>query len=180
MRPHISNETGKIGHKIGRLFGDTKVMAKKESAGILLYRLTATGPEVFLVHPGGPFWKNRDKGSWTIPKGEFAAPEEPLAAAIREFREETGFTASGPFHPLLPVRQKSGKRVHAWAAIGDLVPALVKSNSFSMEWPPKSGRKLSFPEVDKGNWFPMNLARKKILAAQIPLLDELEPIVKKG
>jgi predicted NUDIX family NTP pyrophosphohydrolase len=154
-------------------------MAKKESAGILLYRLTAKWPEVFLAHPGGPFWKNRDLGIWTIPKGEFTSPEEPLAAAIREFREETGFTPVPPFLPLTAIRQKSGKRVYAWAAAGDLVPALIRSNTFSMEWPPRSGRKLTFPEVDKGNWFPMDMAREKIIAAQIPFLDELETLVRK-
>jgi predicted NUDIX family NTP pyrophosphohydrolase len=153
-------------------------MAKKESAGILLYRLIQKEPEVFLVHPGGPFWKNKDAGIWTIPKGEFTAPEEPLAAAIREFREETGFKPVAPFHPLAPIRQRSGKRVHAWAAAGDLVPALIRSNTFSMEWPPKSGRKLTFPEVDRGNWYSMGMARKKIIAAQIPFLDELEALVR--
>jgi predicted NUDIX family NTP pyrophosphohydrolase len=151
---------------------------KKESAGILLYRLVRTDLEVFLVHPGGPFWKNKDLGSWSIPKGEFLAPEEPLEAAIREFREETGFTPAAPFLSLTPIRQKSGKRVHAWAAAGDLVPALVKSNTFSMKWPPRSGRKISFPEVDKGDWFPIAEARNKILAAQIPLLDELASRIK--
>jgi predicted NUDIX family NTP pyrophosphohydrolase len=152
---------------------------KKESAGILLYRLVGSDLEVFLVHPGGPFWKNKDLGSWTIPKGEFTAPEDPLAAAIREFKEETSFTPAAPFFSLTPIRQKSGKRVHAWAAVGDLVPALVKSNTFSMKWPPRTGRKISFPEVDKGNWFSMAEARNKILAAQIPFLDELASRIEK-
>ena len=152
-------------------------MAKKESAGILLYRLSSMELEVFLAHPGGPFWRNRDAGIWTIPKGEFTVPEEPLAAAIREFQEETGFTPLAPFLPLATIRQKSGKCVHAWAAAGDLVPALIRSNTFSMEWPPKSGRKLIFPEVDRGNWFTLDAARKKIIPAQIPFLDELETLV---
>jgi predicted NUDIX family NTP pyrophosphohydrolase len=149
-------------------------MAKKKSAGILLYRVTETGKEVFLVHPGGPFWKKKDKASWTIPKGEFNDDEEPLAAAIREFREETGFNPTGPFIPLTSIRQKAGKQVYAWASEGDLVPALMRSNTVTLEWPPGSGKKLTFPEVDKGAWFNFAIARKKINSAQLSFLDELE------
>jgi len=148
-------------------------MAKKQSAGILLYRRTDTGLEVFLVHPGGPFWKKKDTASWTIPKGEFAAEEEALKAAIREFKEETGFTPAGPFIPLASIRQKAGKEVHAWACAGDLVPALVRSNTVTLEWPPRSGRKLTFPEVDKGDWFTVDKARQKINPAQEAFLDTL-------
>jgi predicted NUDIX family NTP pyrophosphohydrolase len=148
-------------------------MKSKQSAGILMYRLTTAGVEVFLVHPGGPFWKKKDKAAWTIPKGEFTDEEEALTAAVREFREETGFTPVGPFIPLKPVRQKAGKQVYAWAAVGDIVPALVRSNSVTLEWPPRSGRKLTFPEVDKGNWFTLSLAREKMNPAQTAFLDEL-------
>lgn len=148
-------------------------MAKKQSAGILLYRLKDTGLEVFLVHPGGPFWKKKDAASWTIPKGEFTDDEEALDAAIREFREETSFLPSGPFLPLDPIRQKAGKIVYAWAAAGDLVPALMKSNTVSLEWPPRSGKKIKFPEVDRGEWFGLAAARQKINPAQEPFLDQL-------
>jgi predicted NUDIX family NTP pyrophosphohydrolase len=151
-------------------------MAKKKSAGILLYRFTESGKEVFLVHPGGPFWKKKDKASWTIPKGEFNDEEEALFAAIREFREETGFKPAGPFIPLTSIRQKAGKQVHAWAAEGDLVPALMRSNTVTLEWPPRSGKKLTFPEVDKGAWFNLSIARKKINSAQLSFLDELESV----
>jgi len=151
-------------------------MAKKKSAGILLYRITGGGKEVFLVHPGGPFWKKKDKASWTIPKGEFNDEEEALSAAIREFREETGFTPMGPFIPLSSIRQKAGKHVYAWAAEGDLVPALMRSNTVTLEWPPRSGKKLIFPEVDKGAWFNIGIARKKINSAQLSFLDELESV----
>jgi predicted NUDIX family NTP pyrophosphohydrolase len=155
-------------------------MTKKKSAGVLLYRLTGTGLEVFLVHPGGPFWKKKDAASWTIPKGEFTDEEEALSAALREFREETGFTPAGPFIPLTPIRQKAGKLVHAWAAAGDLVPALVRSNTVTLEWPPRSGRKLSFPEVDKGEWFTLPIAREKINPAQSAFLDELMEIIEES
>jgi predicted NUDIX family NTP pyrophosphohydrolase len=151
-------------------------MAKKQSAGILLYRLKDTGLEVFLVHPGGPFWRKRDAASWTIPKGEFTDKEQALEAAIREFREETGFTPTGPFAPLEPIRQKAGKTVYAWAAVGDLVPSLMKSNTVTLEWPPRSGRKLRFPEVDRGEWFNLSTARQKINPAQAAFLDQLATI----
>lgn len=151
-------------------------MARRQSAGILLYRLKNGGLEVFLVHPGGPFWKKKDAASWTIPKGEFTDEEEALAAAIREFREETSFTPVGPFIPLTPVTQKGGKRVYAWTAVGDIVPALVKSNLVTIEWPPKSGKKIHFPEVDTGDWFPLEKAYEKINPAQAAFLDELKTL----
>jgi len=181
-------------------------MTMKQSAGILLYRLTtppakAPGPyhpaptrgaaaphnyapttrplvpEVFLVHPGGPFWKNKDAGAWTIPKGEFTADEPPLDAAIREFREETGIHLTGHFIPLTPIRQKGGKRVYAWAIAGDLDPADLVSNTFELQWPPGSGRMKTFPEVDRGAWYPPDAARAIINPAQIAFLDELAALL---
>ena len=149
-------------------------MTSRQSAGILLYRWTTGTLEVFLVHPGGPFWKNKDAGSWTIPKGEFENEEPALDAAIREFREETGFTLKGHFQPLSPIRQKGGKRVFAWALAGDLDPAKISSNTFELEWPRHSGRQQTFPEVDKGGWFTLTAARDIINPAQIALLEELE------
>jgi len=136
----------------------------KSSAGLLLYRLPL---EVFLVHPGGPFWANKDEGSWSIPKGEFEPSEDPLAAARREFTEETGFTASGAFKRLTPLKQKSGKIVHAWAVKGEADPARVRSNSFVFK-----GRE--YPEVDRAGWFGLAEARKKILPGQLGFLAELE------
>ena len=147
--------------------------SKKQSAGILLYRIAATKTEFFLVHPGGPYWKNKHNESWTIPKGEFGEAEEPLKAAIREFKEETGTAPKGPFLPLTPVEQKSGKLIHAWAAAGDIDPTKMTSNTFDMEWPPRSGKKMSFPEVDKGGWFDLATATRLINPAQAVLLDEL-------
>jgi predicted NUDIX family NTP pyrophosphohydrolase len=152
-------------------------MTSKQSAGILLYRWKSGTLEVFLVHPGGPFWKNKDAGSWTIPKGEFENEEPALDAAIREFREETGFTLKGHFQPLSPVRQKGGKRIFAWALPGDLDPAKISSNTFELEWPRHSGRQQTFPEVDKGGWFTLTAARLIINPAQIALLEELEETV---
>jgi predicted NUDIX family NTP pyrophosphohydrolase len=148
----------------------------RRSAGILLYRHRAGGLEVLLVHPGGPFWRNRDEGAWSIPKGEFDDHEDALAAARREFAEETGTAIDGEFVALAPHRQRSGKTVHAWAVEGDLDAAAVRSNSFSMEWPPKSGRTAEFPEVDRAAWFPIAEARKKLLPGQLPFLDQLEAI----
>lgn len=146
----------------------------KRSAGLLLYRSRECGPEVFLVHPGGPFWKNKDEGSWSIPKGEFEEDEKPLEAAKREFQEETGFPATGEFLQLEPVRQPGGKIVHAWAQESDLDAAAVKSNSFSMEWPRGSGRMAQFPEIDRAAWFSVETAKRKILKGQLPLLEQLE------
>lgn len=149
-------------------------MAKgRRSAGILLHRRREERLEVLLVHPGGPFWANRDEGAWTIPKGEYDEGEDALDAARREFTEETGFAVEGPFRELAPVRQRSGKVVRAWAVEGDCDVAAIRSNTFSMEWPPRSGRTAEFPEVDRGQWFTLDEARAKILPAQLPLLEEL-------
>jgi len=149
----------------------------KKSAGLLLYRNVRGSMEVFLVHPGGPFWAKKDDGAWSIPKGEFDEGEEPLDAAKREFREETGLVAEGEFQPLKPVRQRSGKIVYAWAVHLDLNAAAVTSNTFSMEWPRGSGRMQEFPEIDRADWFNIDLARRKILKGQLGLLDQLEQAV---
>jgi predicted NUDIX family NTP pyrophosphohydrolase len=152
-------------------------MTSKQSAGVLLYRFQKDTVEVFLVHPGGPFWSKKDAGVWTIPKGEFSNDEPALDAAVREFREETGHSLKGPFQPLSPVRQKGGKRVFAWAAPGDLDPKKIVSNTFDIEWPRHSGKQQTFPEVDKGGWFSLADARRIINPAQIALLEELEETV---
>jgi predicted NUDIX family NTP pyrophosphohydrolase len=147
-------------------------MAKKNSAGILLYRRREE-LEVFLVHPGGPFWTKKDLGAWSLPKGELEEVEDPLASAIREFTEETSFPIAGEFHPLKSLRQPSGKTIHAWAIEGDCDPAQLRSNLFSMEWPPKSGTLCDFPEVDRAAWFVIAEAREKIIRGQAPFLDQL-------
>jgi predicted NUDIX family NTP pyrophosphohydrolase len=145
----------------------------KRSAGLLMYRRLKGDLEVFLVHPGGPLWANKDEGAWTIPKGEYKGNEEPLEAARREFREETGFTAAGEFLHLGSVRQKSGKIVTAWAFEGDCEPAHLSSNTCEIEWPPRSGRLLEIPEVDRGQWFSGSAARRYLRREQEPLLDAL-------
>ena len=147
----------------------------KISAGLLLYRVKNGPLEFLLVHPGGPFWKNKDDGAWTIPKGEIGDNEEqPLAAAVREFEEELGFKPGGPFIELTPIKQKAGKMVHAWAFEGDCDPSQFKSNTFSMEWPPRSGKQAEFPEIDRAQFFNVESAKTKINPAQIPLLEELQ------
>ncbi len=151
----------------------------KQSAGLLVYRFREGQPEVFLVHPGGPFWAKKDAGAWSIPKGEFMDEENSLSAAKREFAEETGFGMDGAFEPLKPVRQAGGKTVHAWAVQGDVDAAAIRSNLFEMEWPPRSGQRASFPEVDRAAWFGIDQAREKILKGQLPLLDELEQLLSK-
>ncbi len=138
-----------------------------QSAGLLLYR----GPEVFLIHMGGPIWAKQDLGAWSIPKGLIGPGEDPLAAARREFTEETGFTAQGPFEELGIFRQNRGKDLHVWAAQGDCDPAALKSNQFQMVWPPKSGRLQSFVEADRGAWFGAEEAQAKIVAGQRPVLE---------
>ena len=148
-------------------------MPGKRSAGILVYRWRASLLEVLLVHPGGPFWAKKDAGAWSIPKGEIGAGEDPLDVARRELREETGASVEGDFVALRPIVQRGGKTVHAWALEGDLDVARLSSNTFSMEWPPRSGRTQEFPEVDRAEWFSVEVAREKILDAQRPLLDEL-------
>jgi predicted NUDIX family NTP pyrophosphohydrolase len=147
-------------------------MATAQSAGILLYRCGGASLEVLLVHPGGPYWRAKDAGAWTIPKGLIDPGEEPLVAAVRELREETGIVAEGPFIPLSPVRQKAGKVITAFACEGDCDAAAIVSNSFSMEWPPRSGRMQEFPEVDRAQWFGIDAAREKMNPAQAALLDE--------
>jgi len=143
------------------------------SAGLLLHRTGANGVEVLLVHPGGPFWARKDQGAWSIPKGEIDASEEPLAAARREFREELGADADGPATPLGVVQQAGGKRVHAWAVRGDLDPTAITSNTFEIEWPRGSGKKRTFPEIDRAAWFAIDEARRRILPAQAAFLDRL-------
>jgi predicted NUDIX family NTP pyrophosphohydrolase len=149
----------------------------KESAGLLLYRKTNEGLEFLLVHPGGPFWKNKDAGAWTIPKGEIQQGEEPLTAAIREFEEELGMQPKGTFLPLLPVRQKAGKLIRAWAFESDFDPTQLHSNTFSIEWPLRSGKMQEFPEVDRAEFFNLKAARLKINPAQFALLQELIELV---
>jgi|SRR5690348_1883739 len=149
-------------------------MIKRQSAGLLPFRKKYGGLQVFLIHPGGPFWKKKDAGAWSIPKGELNEIEEPLAAAQREFFEETGKTVSGNFIALTPVKQKSGKIIFAWAVENDFDAATIVSNTFEMEWPPRSGKFEIFQEVDKGEWFTAAEARNKINEAQIAFIDELE------
>jgi predicted NUDIX family NTP pyrophosphohydrolase len=145
----------------------------KESAGLLLFRRRAGQVEVLLVHPGGPFFAKKDLGAWSIPKGELAEGEEPLAGARREVAEETGLNPDGPFLSLGAVRQSAAKTVHAWAAEADCDPAAIKANTFELEWPPRSGKRQHFPEIDRAGWFSLSAAREKMLAGQIPLLDRL-------
>jgi predicted NUDIX family NTP pyrophosphohydrolase len=148
----------------------------KKSAGILLYR-KQDEIEVLLVHPGGPLWKNEDAGAWSVPKGEINGDDEPLATAIREFEEELGSKVKGNFLPLIPVKQRSGKLVYAWAVEGSLDVDKIKSNLFEMEWPPRSGKRASFPEIDKAAWFTISDAREKIISAQEAFLNELAEII---
>jgi predicted NUDIX family NTP pyrophosphohydrolase len=145
----------------------------KRSAGLLMYRERAEGMEVFLVHSGGPIWAKKDQGAWTIPKGEYDTDEDPLAAARREFHEETGFVATAPFLDLGSIRQKSGKIVIAWAFAGDCDPAGLTSNTCLIEWPPRTGKRMEIPEVDRGDWFSFERARVYIRAEQVPLLEAL-------
>lgn len=145
----------------------------RQSAGILLYRIIENQLQVFLVHPGGPFFKNKDDGSWSIPKGEFDERENPLDAAKREFMEETGQSISGNFIELAAIQQKGGKIVHAWAVEGDIDHNAIVSNTFEIEWPPRSGKKQAFPEVDRAAWFDIETARMKINPAQADLINEL-------
>jgi predicted NUDIX family NTP pyrophosphohydrolase len=152
----------------------------KRSAGILLYRRKHDGVEVLLVHPGGPFWARKDLGAWSIPKGEYSDPEDALACARREFEEETGARPTGDVRPLGEVVQRGGKHVTAFAVEGDFDAAGLKSNTFQLEWPPKSGRHQAFPEVDRAAWFSLGEARRKILAAQAEFLKRLEKMIEDG
>jgi predicted NUDIX family NTP pyrophosphohydrolase len=154
-----------------------QVMARL-SAGLLVYRINGNRPEVFLVHPGGPLWAHRDENAWSLPKGEYGDEEAPLEAAMREFREETGFEVpAGRPMALKSIKQPSGKIVSAWAIEGDLDADKLDSNLFSMEWPPESGRQQEFPEVDRGGWFDLPQARRKIVRGQTGFLDELEALI---
>ncbi|TAH34689.1 MAG: NUDIX domain-containing protein [Planctomycetota bacterium] len=149
----------------------------RKSAGLLVYRHRAGATEVLLVHPGGPFWARKEEGAWSIPKGEFEDGEDALEAAKREFQEETGMTVAGTFHALAPVRQRSGKIVHAWAVEGDLDAQAIKSNTFTLEW---SGKRREYPEVDRAAWFDIEEAKRKILEAQRGLLDQLQDCIARG
>lgn len=152
-------------------------MAKKMTAGLLLYRRRGE-LEVFLVHPGGPFWAKKDAGAWSLPKGEIEEGEDPLETAKREFTEETGLPIDGEFRPLTPVKQAGGKIVHAWAVEADCDPSKVRSNLFSLEWPPKSGKRQDFPEVDRAAWFDIPEAGKRIIPAQSGFLDQLVALLE--
>lgn len=145
----------------------------KQSAGLLLFKKNRAGLEFFLVHPGGPFFARRDNGAWTVPKGEIMQGEEPLEAALREFEEETGKRVSGKFIPLEPVVQKGGKRMYCWAVRTSIDAGTIKSNVFRMQWPPRSGVVVEYPEIDKGNWFPMEEAVRKINERQVPFLEQV-------
>lgn len=147
------------------------------SAGILLYRRRNGAVEVLLVHPGGPFWASKDEGAWSIPKGLLAPGEDAAAAALREFAEETGYLPSGSLQPLGTHRQPSGKRVVAFALEGDFDPAKLRSNTFTLEWPPRSGRFREVPEADRAGWFGIEDARRRILRGQAPILDKLVEVL---
>lgn len=151
---------------------------QRVSAGLVLFRRRRGAIEVLLVHPGGPYWAKRDDGAWSIPKGEPDGDEDLLEVARREIREETGCEPDGPFRPLTPVRQRGGKIVHAWAVQGDCDPSELRSNTFTMEWPPRSGRRQEFPEVDRAAWFTLDEARAKINEGQRPLLDEVRALLE--
>ncbi|WP_142603830.1 NUDIX domain-containing protein [Solitalea koreensis] len=145
----------------------------QKSAGILLYRFNKSSYEVLLVHPGGPFWSKKDLGAWSIPKGEFSEHEEPLSAARREFTEEIGMPVTGEFIQLTSVKQKGGKVIYAWALQGSINTEHIKCNTFEIEWPPKSGKKQEFPEIDKAEWFSFSEAKQKINPSQAAFIDEL-------
>jgi predicted NUDIX family NTP pyrophosphohydrolase len=149
----------------------------KQSAGLLVYRNTAGGIEFLLVHPGGPFWKNKDEGAWSIPKGEFTTGEDPLKAARREFHEEIGTEIEGTFMPLEPIKQRSGKTVHAWLVEADVDASQARGNSFTIEWPPKSGKMQEFSEVDRAEWFDKAAAARKINPAQQSLLEQAAKLI---
>jgi predicted NUDIX family NTP pyrophosphohydrolase len=155
-------------------------MKQKQSAGLLVYRETAADVEVFLVHPGGPFWTNKDLAAWSIPKGEIEPGAEALATALREFVEETGMPVpAGALVPLQPIKQAGGKTVHAWCVKGNLDAAAVRSNTFMLEWPPKSGQLREVPEVDKAAWFSLDEARSKVHKGQVVLLDQLQQLLRR-
>jgi predicted NUDIX family NTP pyrophosphohydrolase len=149
----------------------------RESAGLLMYHGRGEALRVLLVHPGGPFWRKKDDGAWSIPKGEIGEGEDALAAAVREFEEELGVEPAGEFVPLQPVRQKGGKVVRAWAVAGQIDTSQIRSNTFTMEWPPRSGKQVEFPEVDRAEFFDLETAARKINSAQTTLLSELKRLV---
>jgi predicted NUDIX family NTP pyrophosphohydrolase len=154
------------------------VKNNRRSAGLIMYRYRDSKLEVLLVHPGGPYWSKKDDRSWSIPKGEYLDDEDPLIAAKREFKEETGYDAKGKFLLLTPRKQPSGKLISAWGFEGDCDASSIRSNTFTMEWPPRSGKQSEFPEVDRAEWFPINLAKKKIIKGHIGFIDELCEILK--
>jgi predicted NUDIX family NTP pyrophosphohydrolase len=153
-------------------------LTTKQSAGLLMYRKQGEAVQVLLVHPGGPFWAKKDIGSWSIPKGEFSQEEDVLKAARREFEEETGFLPTGKFVRLGAIKQSSGKLIHAWAFEGELDAKKITSNTFSLEWPPQSGKQQEFPEVDRAEWFTIEAARERILKGQVEFIDELLRILE--
>jgi predicted NUDIX family NTP pyrophosphohydrolase len=165
--------------RLRRRIPPTVIPVAASSAGILMYRGNAQSLEVLLVHPGGPFWRSKDNGAWSIPKGEIGAGEDPEEVAQREFMEELGSAPAGTLRPLGEIRQRGGKRVHAFAINSDLDVSTVASNTFEMEWPPKSGRTRTFPEIDRAEWFTLPVARAKILEGQRPLLDRLEEMASR-
>jgi predicted NUDIX family NTP pyrophosphohydrolase len=160
--------------------GVKRAKSARLSAGLLMYRKRGAGVEVFLAHPGGPIWAKKDKGVWTIPKGRYEDGETPLDAAKREFNEETGFVAKGPYIELGSVTQKSGKVVTGWAFKGNCDPAKLVSNTCELEWPPRSGKVIEIPEIDRGAWFGMAAAREYIRPEQVPLVDALEVLLRRG
>ena len=153
-------------------------MAAKRSAGLLMYRVKESGAEVLLIHPGGPYWTKKDEGAWSIPKGEIEEGEDPFLAAKREFEEETGLSPEGAFRPLKPVRLKSGKTVDAWVFEGDWDAGSLKSSTFAMEWPPRSGKVQEFPEADRADWFAPGVAKKKIQEGQRGFIEEFEQMAR--
>jgi predicted NUDIX family NTP pyrophosphohydrolase len=152
----------------------------KTSAGLLMYRLEQGTLEVLLVHPGGPFWARKDQGAWFLPKGELEPDEDPLSAARREFAEETGVEPHGPFAPLGNIRQKSGKVVLAWAVVGSWDTSALRSNTFQIEWPPRSGKQREFPEIDRAAFFPIEQASVRMHEAERPFLDRLIDLLRPG
>jgi len=172
--PHVLHSALSTQHSALSTSG---AMVMKISAGLLMYRVKESDLEVLLVHPGGPFWQHKDDGAWTLGKGEIAPGEAALEAAKREFEEETGIRAEGPFLELTPIHQKGGKIVQAWAFRGDCDPSEIKSNTFTMEWPPHSGQRRQFPEIDRAAFFGIDEAKRKINQAQVALLEELASMV---
>jgi predicted NUDIX family NTP pyrophosphohydrolase len=152
----------------------------RQSAGLLMYRRRQGTVEVLLAHPGGPFWAKKDLGAWSIPKGEFEPDEDSRAAAKREFEEETGFSVTGEFIPLAPIKQPGGKIVHIWAVEGDCDAAAIKSNTFMIEWPPRSGRQQAFPEIDRAEWFSLDDAKEKVTKGQRGFIEELDGLLRGG